>query len=117
MTGTDQDRAGAVRASLAEALVSLQKRLYGRGPEAARAFVEDEYVFVVLDGGLTRSEETLLAAGEEDMVRAYRLRYQAAVADEYTACVEGIIGRKVVAYHSQMVFDPPRAFEIFVLEK
>ena len=71
----------------------------------------------MLDGGLTRNEETLLAAGEEEMVRAYRLRYQAAVADEYKGCIEHLTGRKVATYHSQIVFDPTRAFEIFVLEK
>jgi hypothetical protein len=26
------------------------------------------------------------------------------------------VGRRVIGYHSQIVFDPPRAFEIFVLE-
>jgi uncharacterized protein YbcI len=108
---------GAMRAALAESLVALQKKLYGKGPEAARAFIEDEYVFIVLEGGLTRNEETLLAAGEVDMVRAYRLRYQDAVSHEYVTCVESIVGRKVVTYHSQIVFDPVRAFEIFVLEK
>jgi uncharacterized protein YbcI len=32
------------------------------------------------------------------------------------AAVEEITGRKVLTYHSQIVFHPVRAFEIFVLE-
>ena len=32
------------------------------------------------------------------------------------AVVEQAAGRKVVGYHSQVVFEPFRAFEIFVLE-
>jgi uncharacterized protein YbcI len=30
--------------------------------------------------------------------------------------VEEILGRKVLTYHSQMLFDPERAIEIFVLD-
>jgi uncharacterized protein YbcI len=111
----DQD--GAVRAQLANAIVALFKEYYGRGPEAAKAWILDgHYVFVVLEGGLTRNEETLLRAGRAEVVRSYRLEFQAAMADVARAKVEEITGRKVADYHSQIVFDPVRAFEIFVLE-
>ena len=52
---------GSLRSALANAMVGIKKRYYGRGPEGARAYVEDDYIFVVLAGGLTRTEETLLA--------------------------------------------------------
>src|SRR3954464_6120107 len=68
---------GSVRAALANAMVGIKKRYYGRGPEGARAYVEDDYIFVVLEGGLTRNEETLLEAGKEELVREYRLAFQA----------------------------------------
>jgi uncharacterized protein YbcI len=70
----------------------------------------------VLEGGLTRNEETLLAAGEHRLVREYRLRFQETVAATIRESVEQVTGQKVVAYHSQIVFDPDRAFEIFVLD-
>ena len=107
---------GALRAALANAMVAMKKEYYGRGPTAAKAWLLDDYVFVVLEGGLTRNEETLLAAGREDVVRAYRLAFQEAVRDVTTGAVAELTGRKVLTYHSQIVFDPPRAFEIFVLE-
>jgi uncharacterized protein YbcI len=107
--------AGTVRAKLANAMVGLKKEYYGRGPTAAKAWVLDDYVFVVLEGGLTRNEETLLAAGEHAMVRNYRLRFQEVVGEAATGAVEDITGRRVSDYHSQIVFDPVRAFEIFVL--
>ena len=110
------ESSGSVRARLANAMVGLKKQFYGRGPEAAKAWLLDDYVFVVLEGGLTRNEETLLAAGEEDIVRAYRLRFQEVVGETSMAAVEDIVGRRVVTYHSQIVFGPVRAFEIFVLE-
>jgi uncharacterized protein YbcI len=106
---------GSLRAAIANAMVGLKKRHYGRGPEGAKAFVEDDYIFVVLEGGLTRNEETLLAAGREDLVRQYRLAFQEAVTETATGAVEELTGRKVIGYHSQIVFDPVRAFEIFVL--
>jgi uncharacterized protein YbcI len=106
---------GSLRAAIANAMVGLKKQYYGRGPEAAKAFVEDDYIFVVLEGGLTRNEETLLAAGREDVVRQYRLAFQEAVGPTATGAVEELTGRRVVGYHSQIVFDPVRAFEIFVL--
>jgi uncharacterized protein YbcI len=109
------DRPGSLRAALANALVGLRKRHYGRGPEAAKAYIEDDYIFVVLEGGLTRNEETLLAAGQDDLVRRYRLAFQEAVAPTATGAVEELTGRRVIGYHSQVVFRPARAFEIFVL--
>jgi uncharacterized protein YbcI len=106
---------GSLRTALANAMVGLKKQYYGRGPEAAKAYIEDDYIFVVLEGGLTRNEETLLAAGREDLVRSYRLAFQEAVEATATGAVEELTGRRVIGYHSQIVFDPARAFEIFVL--
>jgi uncharacterized protein YbcI len=109
------ERQGSLRTALANAMVALKKQYYGRGPDAARAYVEDDYIFVVLEGGLTRNEETLLADGKEDVVRRYRLEFQESVSETATGAVEELTGRKVIGYHSQIVFDPARAFEIFVL--
>jgi uncharacterized protein YbcI len=107
---------GSVRAALANAMVGIKKEHYGRGPTGAKAWMLDDYVFVVLEGGLTRNEETLLEHGREDLVRGYRLAFQEAMTEVATGAVEEITGRKVLTYHSQIVFGPPRAFEVFVLE-
>ena len=107
---------GSVRAALANAMVGLKKQYYGRGPTAAKAWILDDYVFVAMEGGLTRNEETLLADGKEDVVRSYRLSFQETVGAATMAAVEEIVGRKVLTYHSQIVFGPTRAFEIFLLE-
>jgi uncharacterized protein YbcI len=107
---------GEMRAKLANAMVGLKKEHFGRGPTAAKAWMLDDYVFVAMEGGLTRNEETLLAADRADVVRAYRLTFQEVVAATSIAAVEDITGRKVANYHSQIVFDPTRAFEIFTLE-
>ncbi len=68
--GQARDPQGSVRARISDAMVGMKKELYGKGPTGAKTFLNDTYVFVVLDGGPTRNEETLLAAGEDDLVRA-----------------------------------------------
>ena len=107
---------GSVRAALANAMVGMKKQFYGRGPTAAKAWILDDYVFVALEGGLTRNEETMLADGKEDLVRTYRLSFQETMTSVVTQAVAEITGRRVLTYHSQSVFDPPRTFEFFVLE-
>jgi uncharacterized protein YbcI len=106
---------GGLRTALANTMVGLMKQYYGKGPTGAKAWILDDYVFIAMEGGLTRNEETLVAAGQEDIVRSYRLAFQEAIRDQTMHAIADLVGREVLTYHSQVVFDPPRAFEIFVL--
>src|ERR687897_108797 len=109
----DIERRGDQRAQISNAMVALKKRFYGKGPERARSYVVDEYVFCAMEGGLTRNEEVLVEAGQEDAVRQYRLLFQATMEKTTAEAIEQITGRRVVGYHSQITFNPTRAFEIF----
>lgn len=111
-----QEAGGSLRTALANAMVGMKKQFYGRGPTAAKAWMLDDYVFVAMEGGLTRNEETLLADGKEDVVRTYRLTFQETMGPTTIAAVEELLGRRVLSYHSQIVFAPARSFEIFVLD-
>jgi uncharacterized protein YbcI len=115
-TEADLDRRGDQRAQISNAMVALKKRFYGKGPERARSYVMDEYVFCAMEGGLTRNEEVLIEAGQERAVREYRLLFQEAMTVTTSQAIEEITGRKVIGYHSQITFRPTRSFEIFVLE-
>jgi uncharacterized protein YbcI len=106
---------GGLRTALANSMVSIMKQYYGKGPTGAKAWILDDYVLIVMEDGLTRNEETLVASGNEDLVRSYRLAFQEAIRDQMTQSVAELVGREVLTYHSQIVFHPPRAFEIFVL--
>jgi uncharacterized protein YbcI len=106
----------SISAEISNAMVGLKKEFYGRGPTKAKTFVNDNFIFCVLEGGLTRNEETLLKAGEHQLVRQFRLRFQEVMAQPTTTAIERITGRKVIGYHSQIVFEPEFAFEIFVLD-
>jgi uncharacterized protein YbcI len=110
-------RAEGVRGAISNAMVGLKKDFYGKGPTKAKTFLNDNYVFCVMEGGLTRNEETLIARGQEDLVRNYRLRFQEAMEDSTVEAIQRITGRTVIGYHSQIVFNPERAFEIFVLDR
>jgi uncharacterized protein YbcI len=110
------ERRGDMRAQISNAMVALKKRFYGKGPERARTFLMDEYVFCAMEGGLTRNEEVLVQAGQEQAVRQYRLLFQEAMTKTSTEAIEEITGRRVIGYHSQITFNPTRSFEIFVLE-
>jgi uncharacterized protein YbcI len=107
---------GGRRAAISNALVGLKKEFYGKGPTAAKTYFNDDWVFVVLEGGLTRSEETLLEAGEEMLVRQFRLRFQEAMTVTICGAVEEIMGRRVLTYHSQVMFGPARTVEMFLLD-
>jgi uncharacterized protein YbcI len=110
------ERGRTINAEISNAMVGLKKEFYGRGPTKAKTYVNDNYVFCVLEGGLTRNEETLIEAGEERLVREYRLRFQETMTGPTTESIERITGRKVIGYHSQIVFRPEFGFEIFVLD-
>ncbi len=114
--GAARDPDGSMRARLANAMVGMKKQHYGRGPDAAKAWLLDDYVLVAMEGGLTRGEETMVADGKAAEVRAFRISFEETMRPIAEGAVEEITGRKVADYQSQIVFDPVRSFEIFVLE-
>lgn len=113
--GTDVEPGGML-AAISNAMVGLKKQYYGKGPEHARTYINDNYVFCVLQNLLTRNEETLLEVGEDDLVRTYRLRFEEAMRETTSGAIEQITGRRVVGYNSQIIFRPAIAFEFFVLD-
>jgi uncharacterized protein YbcI len=116
MTAADEGP-GGMRAAISNAMVRRKAELYGKGPTRAKTYFNDDYVFCVMEGGLTTNEETLVEAGEEQLVRQYRLRFQEVTGAQLCGDVERITGRKVLTYHSQIVFGPARIFEIFLLDE
>ena len=102
-------------AAIANELVRLKAQYYGRGPTEAKAFQNDETLLVVLKGGLTTVERTLLEAGEVDLVRGVRLKFQQAMGQAFIDAVQRLADVNVLTYMSQIVFDPDYTYELFVL--
>ena len=104
-------------ADITTGIIQLFRKYYGRGPTKGKSYLmDDRYVMCVLEQTMTTVEETLVGAGEDELVRKVRLTFQEELADEFTSVVEKAMGRKVIAYHSQLVTDPDLGFELFVLE-
>jgi uncharacterized protein YbcI len=107
---------GEVRAQVANGLVQLHRKYYGKGPTQARTYMWGDLVVAVLRGGFTTVEETLVREGEEDTVHHMRRSFQKAMANEFRSVVEQATGRKVSAYLSQIHASQGVAAEVFVLE-
>jgi uncharacterized protein YbcI len=108
--------AGELQAALSNAIVRIMREFYGKGAARSRTMIFDEYVVVVLEDVLTTAEMTLRNGGAGDLVRKVRMRFEDLMTATFVGEVERLTGRTVVAYHSQVVLEPPSCFEIFVLD-
>jgi uncharacterized protein YbcI len=107
---------GAVLADVSSAIVGLQRQYFGRGATRARTFlVHDDLLVSQLDGVLVTHEQTLMAKGEDDVVKETRQTFQAVMRDEFVGAVERITGRSVMAYDSMPLLDVGSVFEVFLL--
>jgi uncharacterized protein YbcI len=104
--------------AISNGLVHLMSQSYGRGPTKAKTYIlDDSYVICVMHEIFTTSEQTLIDAGEKDLVRRTRIAFQTALADEFKKVVSDALDRQVLTYQSQIVFDPASCFEFFILEE
>jgi uncharacterized protein YbcI len=103
-------------AAISNAISRLHREYYGRGAVKARTVFQRNYVIVFLEDIYTPLERTLLDAGQAEQVKETRQAFQLAMRERFTAAVEEIVRRKVIAFMSQVHFDPDLAAEVFVLE-
>jgi uncharacterized protein YbcI len=112
-----EDAHGEELAEITNGIVKLFSEYYGRGPTRAKSYLlDDSYVVTVLRDTLTTVERTLAEAGHGDQVRSVRITFQEAMADEFMGVVERALGRRVAAYHSQLLISADLGFELFVLD-
>ncbi|MDQ2631326.1 MAG: DUF2294 domain-containing protein [Actinomycetota bacterium] len=107
----------SLRAAISREMVKAMKACYGKGPTKAKAYLFDDLLFVVMRGGETPGEKTLLEAGEADSVRTFRQRFENVMAERLIGTIEQLTERKVLTYQSQVLFDPFVVIEIFVFDK
>ena len=113
----DRIGAGEELAAVTNGVVGLFSNYYGRGPTKAKThLLGDDLLLTVLEDTMTVVERRLVELGHAPLVRDVRLRFQEAMAPEFREVVETAVGRRVVAYHSQLSFEPDRGFEFFRLE-
>lgn len=102
--------------AISDGIQRLHREFYGRGAKTARTFVQRDYVATFLEDLYTPAEKTLVAAGESESVKETRSAFQRAMQERFTRVVEEATGRKVIAFLSQVHFDPDISLEAFVLQ-
>ena len=113
-----QEESGtSLRAAISREMVRTLKTFYGKGPTKAKSYFFDDLLFVVMRGGETPGEQTMLDAGHSDAVRAFRQHFQNVMEDRLVGTIEQLTGRRVVTYQSQVLFDPFVVIEIFVFDQ
>jgi uncharacterized protein YbcI len=103
-------------ARISTEVVRTFKEYYGKGPLSAKAYMFDDMLFVVMRGGLNASEKFLLEKDEVDVVRQYRQTFENRMNEILSDKIEELTGRKVIAFNSQILFDPDMSIEIFVFD-
>ena len=101
---------------LSNEMVQAQKEYYGKGPTKAKSYMLDDFLVIVMRGGVLPAERTMIDAGREDAVREFRQEFQNEMGARLIARIEELTGRNVVTYQSQTLFDPDMMFEIFVFD-
>jgi uncharacterized protein YbcI len=113
---TEKAQVGAEALAIGTAISRLHREHFGRGATTARTVYQRDYVIAFLEDIFTPAERTLIEAGNYEDVRRTRQALQMAVRKQFCEAVEQKTGRKVIAFMSQIHFDPDMAAEIFVLE-
>jgi len=121
MPGDDSQRVeeegGSLLARISNEFVRMQKDYWGLGPVKAKSYMMDDLLLVVMRGGLTRAERTMLDFGDENLVRNFRQTFENRMTEHLTGMVEELTGRKVLTYQSQLLFDPDVIAELFVFDR
>jgi len=100
-------------ARLSDEMVRAKKQFFGKGPEQAKSYMLDDLLIVVMRGGLTTAEQTMLRFGRENLVREFRQLFENDMTKVLTGLVEQTTGRTVVNFQSQIMFDPDIIVEMF----
>lgn len=113
----DQDEHGpGLLARISNEMVRAQKQFFGKGPTEAKSYLLDDLLFIVMRGGMTTAEQTMLQFGQHDQVRQFRQLFENEMTQRLTDMIENLTGRKVLTYQSQVMFAPDIVVEMFVFE-
>ena len=110
------DQAAGLLERISNEMVRAQKRFFGKGPEEAKSYLVDDLLFIVMRGGMTTAEKTMLEFGQADQVRQFRQLFENEMTQRLTSMIEELTGRTVLTYQSQVMFDPDIVVEMFVFD-
>jgi uncharacterized protein YbcI len=102
--------------SISSAVVDLYATHYGHDRATATTYINDNVVVCVLEDILTTGEDALIADGLAGDVIDGRVAFQTDTEDEFTAAIERLTHRVVVAFMSANQTTPGIACELFFLD-
>jgi uncharacterized protein YbcI len=112
----EQDPAVDVSQRISAEIAAIHRESYGEAVEAIETHILENAVVCVLDITLLPPERTLLEHGRgEDSIRQVRKEFQESIGPTFSAAVEHMTGRRVVAFVSETHIDPPFSIEFFRL--
>jgi len=106
----------ALTQAISREIVALYARVYGHDRTTATTYINDNVVLCVLEDILTEHETVLIDAGSGGEVIDGRVAFQTDTEDEFTAAIERLTHRRVVAFMSANQTLPGVAAELFFLD-
>jgi hypothetical protein len=117
MTAVDAEPHGSeLTVAISAAMVELYAAFYDHDRTTATTYINDKIVVCVLENILTADEDALVAGGARGEVIDGRVAFQTETEDEFTAAIEGLTRRRVVAFLSANQTIPGVACELFFLD-
>jgi uncharacterized protein YbcI len=107
---------GKLLAEITNRIVALIREHCGRGPIKAKTYVLDNLIVCVLSNGFTAIERTMIEGGEPERVLDMRRDFQSLMEPRYSEMIEGLTGRKVLAFLSQAHVGPDLTIETFLMD-
>lgn len=106
-----------LRSAISVAIAGLYRQFYGHDRTTATTYLNDNIVLCVLEDILTTAESRLVTFGDSDGVIAGRVAFQTETQDAFTAVIQDLTGRRVVAFLSANQTTPGCACELFFLDR
>ncbi len=103
-------------AAISAAMVDLYAGFYHHDRTTANTYINDNIIVCVLENILTDSEDILVADGARGAVIDGRVAFQSDTEDEFTAAIQRLTHRRVVAFMSANQTTPGVACELFFLD-
>ena len=106
----------ALTEAISKEIVALYARVYGHDRTTATTYINDNVVLCILENILTEHETLLIDSGSSGQVIDGRVAFQTDTEDEFTAAIERLTHRRVVAFMSANQSTPGVAAELFFLD-
>jgi uncharacterized protein YbcI len=102
--------------AITEAMVRFHERYHHRKPVTAKTrMLGDDLIACVLGGVYTDVEKTMIEIQRKTIVEETRNAFQNAMQDRFILAIEGLSGRRVLAFMSNHHVGPDIEIELFFL--